>query len=276
MDKYQRKELCLFLEKYHKKVWFGLKVLLKRVWLGLKEPSNRFWLFLIPSWILFVFFFLLFLINSGWPPKTPSNKYDLAYLAVSLIFFVLPFVSRMKLGNLLVEFERKLEETRKDLNDFKNQTLQMISSISMNSNTNQNVNIQTKIISKEEVQEPEQKQEPEKEGKTKVTDDDEQKILNTLWSRQVLRFPELNKFWGFKLGRSSPEFLTFREASDCLMAEGLIRETDKGYFFLTKKGLQYCAEHYTEFPDDMWFGYRSFEHNLEKVHKKIESWKTAK
>ena len=54
------------------------------------------------------------------------------------------------------------------------------------------------------------------------------------------------------------------------MSEGLIRKTKIDQFLLTKKGLLYCAEHYTEFPDDMWFHYIPLDQaKIEKVLKKL-------
>jgi len=215
------------LKKHFKRIWLYLKENHKRVWLGLGEPCNRFRVFLIPSWSLFAFFFLAFLTDLGCPPKTPSNKYELVYLVVAFICFVLPFVSRIKAG----PFEADMKPTEGEI------TLKQI-----------------------ELE--------EKEGKGKPKTAMEYKILNTLWRRQVRKFPDLNKYFMFKIERPSPEFVI---AGNHLTSEGLIRNRND-YFVLTKKGLKYCDEHYPEFPDDMWFGYKPFEHNLEKVQKIIKSW----
>ncbi len=237
-----------------------------------KDPNERFWLFLVPSWFLSGFFFLIFLKNSGWLPKAPDTINDLAYLIVSFVFLVLPFISRMKLGKLL-EFERKLKETREDMDYFKNDMRQMFAASLSASATAKSVinvisgNVPEKQVPKLEPSE-EQVQELEQEDKPKTAV--ELKILYTLWNRQVLKFPELNKFFTFKLNSVSPEFPEFREAGNRLMSEGLIRKTKIDQFFLTKKGLRYCAEHYTEFPDDMWFKYIPLDQaNLKKVLKKL-------
>ena len=68
----------------------------------------------------------------------------------------------------------------------------------------------------------------------------------------MLKFPELNGSWTFRLNTVAPEFLEFREAGNRLMGEGLITETDIGQFQITIEGLRYCANHYKEFPADMW------------------------
>jgi len=96
------------------------------------------------------------------------------------------------------------------------------------------------------------------------------KILNTLWVKQVGKFSDLHVIFTFRLNQTAPEFLEFREAGNRLMGEGLISETDTGQFGLTWKGLRYCAEHYKEFPADMWFDYeRSYQDNLSEVLQKL-------
>ncbi len=186
--------------------------------------------FLAISWILSVFFFLVFLKNSGWIPKSPTTVYDLAYLLVSLVYFVLPFVSSVKVGGIL-----EIKRTRPIAG-----------------------NVPAQQVS-----------ESNSEDKRKTAT--ELKILNTLWNRQVVRFPDLNKFWTFRLSTTSPEFLQFREAGNRLMGQGLIAETDKGQFRLTKRGLHYCAEHYEEFPPDMWFEYIPLtEDNLQRLRAKLD------
>lgn len=234
-----------------------------------EEPDERFWLFLIPSWILSVFFFLIFLKNSGWLPKTPETVNDIAYLIVSFVFLVIPFVSRMKIGKLL-EFERELKKTREDMDNFKNDMRQMFTaSLAASSTAHSVVNVLYGKVTKDQLQELEpseqQVQELQLEDKPKTAV--ELKILSTLWNRQVNKFPELNKFFTFTVSPESPEF---RKAGNSLMSQGLIRKTSKDQFVLTQKGLRYCAEHYTEFPDDMWFTYIPLHPDkLEKVLKKL-------
>lgn len=200
-------------------------------------------------------------MNSGWIPKTPVTIYELVYLIASFIFFVLPFVSRIKLG-MLLEIDRKLNETKEDMNQFKNDMRQMISVISSASATaNTSISIQEGMTESKE-----QKLVSQKKEKTAI----ELKILNTLWNRQVLKFPDLNTFFSFRLNVPTQEFLEFREAGNRLMGEGLISETEIGHFILTDKGLRYCANHYKEFPADMWFKYIPLDQtNLEKVLKKL-------
>lgn len=190
------------------------------------EPNKISYLLLIPSWILSIFFFVIFLKNSGWLPNTPKTIYDLAYLVVSLVFFLLPFITNLELG----KGGLKLGLTQ----------------------TSEGTAPKAESEDKPETKKP----------KTAI----ELKILNTLWNRQVLKFPELNIFFTFRLNASASEFLEFREAGNRLMGEGLISETDTGQFLLTNQGLRYCAENYKEFPADMWFKYKPLDQtNLKKV-----------
>ena len=81
----------------------------------------------------------------------------------------------------------------------------------------------------------------------------EYKILNTLWTKQVNKWPDLSHLFTFRINFYAQEFLGFREAGNKLMGEGLISETDTGQFYITPKGFQYCKEHYLEFPKDQWW-----------------------
>jgi hypothetical protein len=81
----------------------------------------------------------------------------------------------------------------------------------------------------------------------------EYKILKTLWTKQVNRFPKYDGVWTFRLNASAPEFLEFREAASRLMGEGLVGETDQGQLFLTLKGFDYAKQNHAQFPEDEWW-----------------------
>jgi hypothetical protein len=92
------------------------------------------------------------------------------------------------------------------------------------------------------------------------------KILQTLWTKQVNKWPDFSLMFTFRINRNSAEFLRFREAGNKLMGEGLISETDNGQFFLTQEGFEYCKKHYKEFPPDQWWPEEGINHdNLKKV-----------
>jgi len=211
-----------------------------------RVPSERFYLLLIPSWLLSVFYLIVFLKNSGLFPKTPVGINDVTYPIASFVFFVLPFVSRLKVGQLL-ELDRKVMETRRDVEHFKNETRHFLTNLAAASANAVNIVNLYGIAREGEVE----RTVPEQKNRSAT----ELKILNTLWNRQVLRFPELDKLWTFTLCPPAPEYVQFREAGNRLMGEGLICETEKGQFGFTRAGLRYCAEHYKDFPADMWFDY---------------------
>jgi hypothetical protein len=229
--------------------------------------GERFWLFLVPCWVLATFFLVVFLKNSGWLPETPATIYDLAYLLAALLLFLLPFVSRIKLGQLF-ELERKVEEAREEVKYFKNEVRQMFAASSASANSTLNVTYAEGQLSMEELKDA-------KLGKPRRTVV-EYKILNTLWNRQVLKFPDLIPRFTFRLNESHQDFLLFREAGNRLLGEGLIGETEIGQFYLSEKGLTYCAEEYANFPDDMYFQHvplnephlRQILENLQKMKAK--------
>ena len=82
----------------------------------------------------------------------------------------------------------------------------------------------------------------------------ENKILNTLWTKQVNKFQDLSTLFTFKVFPNSQEFVDFRVAGAKLIGEGLIGETpNDGNYHLTQKGYDYCKIHYGEFGSAQWW-----------------------
>ncbi|MDP8212123.1 MAG: hypothetical protein P9X22_02380 [Candidatus Zapsychrus exili] len=82
----------------------------------------------------------------------------------------------------------------------------------------------------------------------------ENKILNTLWTKQVNKFQDLSTLFTFKVFPNSQEFVDFRVAGAKLIGEELIGETpNDGNYHLTPKGYDYCKIHYREFGSDQWW-----------------------
>jgi len=109
---------------------------------------------------------------------------------------------------------------------------------------------------------------PQKEEKPPKRNLMEYKILNTLWTKQVNKFPKFSPLFTFVISSNSPEYLQFREAGGKLIGEGLVGETDTGYYHLTDKGWRWCKEHYKEFPPDQWWPEEPIlNENLEEVIK---------
>ncbi len=94
----------------------------------------------------------------------------------------------------------------------------------------------------------------------------EYKILQTLWTKQVSKFPDFSKVFTFRINANSPEFIEYHKASTELIKENLISETVDGQAHLTSVGWEYCKEHYEDFPPDQWWPSDSMnEENLRKV-----------
>ncbi len=94
----------------------------------------------------------------------------------------------------------------------------------------------------------------------------EYKILNTLWTKQVNKFPTFSALFTFVISSNSPEYFQFREAGSKLIGEGLIAETETGHYHLTRNGWDWCRKHYSEFPPDQWWPEEMInKENLDKV-----------
>jgi hypothetical protein len=94
----------------------------------------------------------------------------------------------------------------------------------------------------------------------------EYKILNTLWTKQVNKFPSFDTLFTFVISSNTQEYLQFREGGSKLIGEGLIGETDTGHYHLTHKGWQWCKDHYKEFPSDQWWPEETInQENLKNV-----------
>ncbi len=92
-------------------------------------------------------------------------------------------------------------------------------------------------------------------------------ILNTLWTKQVNKWPDLSLFFTFSMNFASPsETKAFKDAGDILIEERLITVAENGQYMLTIEGFNYCRNHYKEFPKEQWWPEEQINKaNLEKV-----------
>lgn len=81
----------------------------------------------------------------------------------------------------------------------------------------------------------------------------EYKILNTLWTKQVNKFPDLAQRFTFRLHANRSEFVEWRLDASKLFGEGFVGEADNGQIFLTHEGFEYCKAHHGEFPPEQWW-----------------------
>ena len=95
----------------------------------------------------------------------------------------------------------------------------------------------------------------------------EYRILNTLFTKQVNKWPNLDVVWTFIITGPSKEYDDYREAKGKLLADGLINETTDYMIFITRKGFKFCKEHYDEIKDapQWWHKEQMNPENLRKV-----------
>ena len=77
----------------------------------------------------------------------------------------------------------------------------------------------------------------------------EYKILNTLWTKQVNYFPDHTKLWGFTVNKNAINYAQFHDAANKLIGAELVVMGEQEMYFLTKKGIQFCAKNYASFPE---------------------------
>jgi len=90
------------------------------------------WILPTLSWVIALYFGIVFFCKSGFPPAVPPTA---AALGAPMLFFLfLPFFNKIKIGKVL-ELEREVEKARKDLSEFKAETRNTLSVLSTNVNT---------------------------------------------------------------------------------------------------------------------------------------------
>lgn len=77
------------------------------------------------SWFLAAYFMFAFHYNSGVPPTAILDDGLFIYVVLAIFFFLLPFAKTLKIGSVF-EYAAKVEEIKKDVQDFKEETRQLI------------------------------------------------------------------------------------------------------------------------------------------------------
>jgi hypothetical protein len=77
----------------------------------------------------------------------------------------------------------------------------------------------------------------------------EYRILKTLWTKQVNRFPRYEGVWSFRLNSRAPDFLEAHRAAGKLIRERLVAPTTEGQYYLTLRGFEFCKKNYRDFPE---------------------------
>lgn len=112
------------------------------------DQKNKWWCIDVQRAISLFFsayFLYAFHLNVGFPPSKDISSTSITYLALFVFFLLLPFAKKLKLGKLL-EYEAKVDEVKKEVKEFKEETRQILSMqntlINTVSNTiSQNINI---------------------------------------------------------------------------------------------------------------------------------------
>lgn len=98
----------------------------------------------------------------------------------------------------------------------------------------------------------------------------EYKILNTLWTLQVNKWPDFSRYFTFRLFNAASEYFKFRENAAKLIGKGLVLETDEGQYYLSPKGWNFCIENHDSFPSDRyWSEEKINEENISKIVKSV-------
>ena len=102
------------------------------------------WLFPIISWVFAFAFLAFFFLDWGLPPDIPPNTPDWIYLAIGLLFTLLPFFTYIKIGDL-IELKREIGEAKQELNEQSQYTNAMFARLNANvtavSSSIQNVHV---------------------------------------------------------------------------------------------------------------------------------------
>lgn len=209
------------------------------------------WLRIILCWIAATYFLITFFYHMGvFFPDQPCSWLQTFYLLLAIFLYLIPFIKKFNFGNVGVELKEGMHvpgpgegpEPEKGPEPEQGPEL-------------------------EKGPEPEK---PEKEEKVDIAfrrpSFIELKILNTLWNRQVNKFPDLKCRFTFIVKGDND----FAEAGGQLLAQGMIAKTSDGQYYLTNKGAKYCAKNYKEFPPDMWFKKQPInEENVKIIMKKL-------
>lgn len=97
------------------------------------------------SLVIAAYFFYVFHTIVGFPPTQMLDASSTTYLVIAIFFFLLPLAKKLKIGKLL-EYEAKVNEIKKEVKEFKDDTRHMLlmqnTLINTVSNTiSQNINI---------------------------------------------------------------------------------------------------------------------------------------
>ncbi len=196
----------------------------------------------LPNWFKILWWILLIIIISVFLAKRypnfiagTSTTADIFILLIWVALLLLPLFEELSFFG--ITFKKEVEKLKSDITYQINSLRADIKNIV---NVQLNLPVAGQIV-------------PTKDEESPKRSLLEYKILNTLWTNQVNKFPAFDILFTFVIFQGSHEYLQFREAGSKLVGEKLIAETDTGQYYLTHKGWDWCKEHYHEFPPDQWW-----------------------
>ena len=89
------------------------------------------WPFRIICWVFSLAFLVFFFLHWGFPPGIPLLLPEWIYLAIGLVFLILPFFTKIKVGDF-IELERKIKETQNELHEQKQYANSMFARLNAN------------------------------------------------------------------------------------------------------------------------------------------------
>ena len=99
------------------------------------------------SWLVAGYFVWALHLHVGFPPGMPLTPTAATYLMLAVMFIVLPYAQRLKVGKL-IEFEAKMEQVQADVKEVRTETRELVTTasalatvISVNANQNVVVNV---------------------------------------------------------------------------------------------------------------------------------------
>ena len=89
--------------------------------------------FSVASRIVAGYFFWVLHLHVGFPPMEPLTPTSAAYLTLSLLFLVLPYAQRLRVGRL-VEFEAKVKQVQTDVREVRSEAREILTTVSVLAN----------------------------------------------------------------------------------------------------------------------------------------------
>jgi hypothetical protein len=183
---------------------------------------------------------------------------DIVIFAVWVALLLAPLFSEVQL--LGVKLKQAVEEAKSDIKrEISSVRSDIAAAITVNTSLSQNFHFSADAGSIRS----------DESSIARVRQPLEFKILNTLWTKQVNKWPDRSQLFTFRINAGSPEFLQFREAASKLMGEQLVGETDSGQLYLTDGGFQYCKSNHKTFPIDQWWPQESI--NAESLQRVLSA-----